>query len=172
MDIQVPESARDLRVNIKKLLDEDSTSELQRPLANAIALASALSLGHAELAELFSERLQDEGLRRDAETAAALMAMTNVYYRFTHVVDNEAYGRMPAQLRMQGLAQAASDKVALELMSLAVSAINGCAMCMNSHERTLVRHGVREEVILEAVRIGAVVNGLATAMQMREAVTA
>jgi alkyl hydroperoxide reductase subunit D len=49
-----------------------------------------------------------------------------------------------------------------ELFSLAVSALNGCGMCIDSHERVLLQHGVNSETIQSAVRIGAVMKALAT----------
>jgi alkyl hydroperoxide reductase subunit D len=36
-----------------------------------------------------------------------------------------------------------------------MSAINGCGMCVDSHERVLREKGVNEETILAAVRIAA-----------------
>ena len=49
-----------------------------------------------------------------------------------------------------------------ELMSLAVSAMNGCGMCIDSHERVLLEHGVKLEAIQAAVRVAAVMKALAT----------
>ncbi len=49
-----------------------------------------------------------------------------------------------------------------ELFSLAVSAINGCGMCIDSHERVLQQHGVKAETIQAAARIAAVVQAVAT----------
>jgi alkyl hydroperoxide reductase subunit D len=40
--------------------------------------------------------------------------------------------------------------------------MNGCGMCIDSHERVLLQHGVNPETIQSAVRIGAVMKALAT----------
>jgi alkyl hydroperoxide reductase subunit D len=54
------------------------------------------------------------------------------------------------------------DKADFELFSLAVSAMNGCGMCIDSHERVLSQHGVKPETIQAAARIAAVVKAIAT----------
>jgi alkyl hydroperoxide reductase subunit D len=69
---------------------------------------------------------------------------------------------MPAKLRMNFMASHGIAKDEFELFSLAVSAMNGCGMCIDSHERVLLQHGVNSETIQSAVRIGAVMKALAT----------
>jgi len=51
----------------------------------------------------------------------------------------------------------------------AVSAINGCGACVDSHEKTLREKGVREETIVAAVRIASVVHGLASVLEAEKA---
>jgi alkyl hydroperoxide reductase subunit D len=97
-----------------------------------------------------------------ARGAAAVMAMNNVYYRFVHLVANAEYGKMPARLRMNIIGSHGIAKEEFELMSLAVSAMNGCGMCIDSHERALLEHGVKLDAIQSAVRIAAVMKALAT----------
>ena len=103
-----------------------------------------------------------------AKAAATIMAMNNVYYRFVHLVGDAEYGRLPANLRMQGLASHGIDKIDFELMSLAVSAINGCGMCMESHTKVLEKHGVSKVAIQSSIRIAAVVNATAQALVIGE----
>jgi alkyl hydroperoxide reductase subunit D len=90
------------------------------------------------------------------------MAMNNVYYRFVHLVSNPEYGTKPARLRMNFIGQHGIPKEAFELFSLAVSAMNGCGMCIDSHERILLEHGVKTDAIQSAARIGAVMKAIAT----------
>ena len=90
------------------------------------------------------------------------MAMNNVYYRFVHLVANPEYGKMPARLRMNFIGSHGIARDEFELMSLAVSAMNGCGMCIDSHERVLLEHGVKPDTIQSAVRIAAVMKALAT----------
>ncbi len=104
-----------------------------------------------------------------AKTAHAMMAMTNVYYRFTHLVSNEEYGKLPARLRMNALAKPGVDKIDFELWSIAVSAINGCGMCLDSHEKIVRSHGVSAEAVQAAVRIAAAVHAAAAILDGEDA---
>jgi alkyl hydroperoxide reductase subunit D len=54
------------------------------------------------------------------------------------------------------------DAVDFELWCTAVSAINGCGLCVDSHEQVLRNKGISEESILAAVRLASVIHGLAT----------
>jgi alkyl hydroperoxide reductase subunit D len=90
------------------------------------------------------------------------MAMNNVYYRFVHLASNKEYGQMPAKLRMNVIGSPGIDKADFELFSLAVSAQNGCGMCIDSHEKVLRQHGVNAETIQTAARVGAVMTAVAT----------
>jgi lipoyl-dependent peroxiredoxin subunit D len=69
---------------------------------------------------------------------------------------------MPARLRMNIIGSHGISREDFELFSLAVSAMNGCGMCIDSHERLLQQHGVKPETIQTAVRIGAVIKAVAT----------
>jgi alkyl hydroperoxide reductase subunit D len=93
------------------------------------------------------------------------MAMNNIYYRFVHLAGNADYRTMPARLRMNALARPGVEKADFELWSLAVSAINGCGMCIESHERALRQAGVTAESIQAAIRIAAVVHAVAVALE-------
>jgi alkyl hydroperoxide reductase subunit D len=57
------------------------------------------------------------------------------------------------------------DKQDFELLSLAVSAINGCGTCVASHERTLRKHGMGREAVQSAVRIAATVHAVARVLE-------
>jgi alkyl hydroperoxide reductase subunit D len=54
------------------------------------------------------------------------------------------------------------DPADFELWCTAVSAINGCGLCVDSHEQVLRSKGVPEESILASVRLASVIHGLAT----------
>lgn len=70
-----------------------------------------------------------------AKSAASVMAMNNVYYRFVHLASNPEYKTMPARLRMNWLGNPRVDRTDFELWALTVSAINGCSACMDAHEK-------------------------------------
>jgi alkyl hydroperoxide reductase subunit D len=100
-----------------------------------------------------------------AKAAAAIMGMNNVYYRALHLLSNPEYRTLPARLRMNVLANPGVEKVDFELWSTAVSAINGCGMCLDSHEAELRKHGVPTTQIQAAIRIAAVVNAVSRVLQ-------
>jgi alkyl hydroperoxide reductase subunit D len=100
-----------------------------------------------------------------ARAAAAVMGMNNIYYRFLHLVEDAEYQQMPARLRMNVLANPGVEKADFELLSLAVSAINGCGTCVASHERQLRQHGLSREAVQSAVRIAATVHAVAGVLE-------
>lgn len=93
------------------------------------------------------------------------MGMNNIYYRFLHLVEDAEYQSMPARLRMNVIGNPGIDKLDFELLSLAVSAVNGCGLCIISHERKLRDHGVTRETIQSAVRIAAVIHAVAGVLE-------
>jgi len=98
--------------------------------------------------------------------------MNNVYYRFLHLVEDAEYATLPARLRMNVLASPGIDRLEFELLSLAVSAVNGCGLCVSSHEKQLRQHGYTREAIQSAVRIAATVHAVAGVLEYGEAGTA
>jgi alkyl hydroperoxide reductase subunit D len=103
-----------------------------------------------------------------AKAAAAIMAMNNIYYRFLHLVEDNEYQTMPARLRMNVIANHGIDKLDFELISLAVSAVNGCGLCVTSHEKKLRSHDVSRESIQSAVRIAATVHAVAVTWEFEQ----
>ena len=106
-----------------------------------------------------------EPQRWGVAAAAALMAMNNVYYRFRHMVGKPIYGEKPAGLRMNRLMQPATNRTDFELMALAVSAINGCEMCVRAHEKTVTEGGLTPDHVNDAVRIAATIYAAAVALE-------
>jgi alkyl hydroperoxide reductase subunit D len=165
----LPEPAKDIKLNLSSLANETALTETQRAgtfIVSAVAARNAQVL-RAILAE-FAPKLSKEELAA-AQSAGAIMGMNNVYYRFTHLASSPDYRTMPAKLRMNAMAKPGVDKTTFELWSLAVSAINGCGMCIDSHEKVLREHGVSAETIQAAVRIGAVVQATAVILDANEA---
>lgn len=161
----LPDAAKDIRLNLDAVLTGES------PLTDAqrwgTALASALVAGEPELTAAIEAEARaaagDDALE-DARAAAALMAMNNVLYRFRHQVGREEYSRLPARLRMNRMRQPASNAVDFELFSLAVSAIHGCEVCVQAHERAVMDGGLTPEHVNDAVRIAATVRAAAVAL--------
>jgi len=161
---RLPDYAKDLKLNLSTLAAEPSLTQQQRAGAFvASALASRNPEVTAAVIGEFGTQLSPEALTA-AKAAASIMAMNNIYYRFTHLVAAPDYKTMPAKLRMNVLAKPGVEKADFELWSIAVSAINGCGMCLDSHERIVREHGVSSEAVQAVVRIAAVVHAVAATL--------
>ena len=161
---RLPEYAKDLKLNLSTLSAEPSLTEQQRAgTFIAAAIASRNADVTRDVLAAFGPGLSPAA-RTAAQAAAAIMGMNNVYYRFTHAVSASDYKTMPAKLRMNVMAKPGVEKVDFELWSLAVSAVNGCGMCMDSHERVVREAGLTTEAIQAAVRIAAVVHAIAATL--------
>jgi alkyl hydroperoxide reductase subunit D len=162
---RLPEYAKDLKLNLSSLAAEPLLSEQQRAGAFvAAAIASRNPDVTAALLAEFAPRLSADALQA-AKAAAAIMAMNNIYYRFVHLASAADYRTLPAKLRMNVIAKPGVDKTDFELWSLAVSAVNGCGMCIDAHERELRAAGLSAEAIQAAVRLAAVVHAVAVTLQ-------
>lgn len=158
----LPDYARDLRLNLGSILADQM---LDDPRKYGLLLACAHGAGYKPLvaaAEAEAAGKLDPAYAEAARAAAAVMAMNNVYYRFVHLASNPVYQTLPAKLRMNVIGNPGIDKADFELFSLAVSAQNGCGMCIDSHEKVLTQHGVKAETVQAAARIAAVMKAVAT----------
>lgn len=160
----IGDHSKDLRINLQNVLSENSLSE---PLRYAVALACARASRSSVLSDALAALCLEKGgapYVNDALASASLMGMNNIFYRFRHMVHKDSYQKMHPRLRMQRLSKPETTKAEFELLSLAVSAINGCEVCVQAHEKTATDHGVTEENVVDAVRIAATVHGLAAAL--------
>lgn len=166
----IPDAARDIKLNLGAVLQAGGAlSAAQRW---GVAAAAAITAKNPRLRDAVIEAARaaaGDAVIEDARAAAALMAMNNVYYRFRHMIGKDTYAQKPARLRMNRLVQPAGSKADLELISLAVSAINGCEACVRSHEHAVLEAGLSEDHVHEAVRVAAVINAAALALEMGEA---
>ncbi len=162
---RVPAFAKDVKLNVSSMLSDETLPTQQR---YGLFLACAITTRNAELARAFEALARTEltpAALDAARAAAAVMAMNNVYYRFVHLASNKTYETKPARLRMNVIGNPGVDKADFELWSLAVSAINGCGKCVDSHEKVLVDAGVTEDAIQTAVRFAAIIQSFAVALE-------
>jgi alkyl hydroperoxide reductase subunit D len=168
---RLPEYAKDLKLNLGALAAETVLNDtLKAGTFVAAAFASRNPEVIAAINAEFAGKLAPAEFAA-AKAAAAIMGMNNVYYRFLHLAENEEYSRLPARLRMNVVGAPGTAKENFELWSLAVSAINGCGMCIASHEKVVRAAGLTAEQVQAAVRIAAVVHAVAVALEA-EAVNA
>lgn len=161
----LPDYAKDLKLNLSSVLSAPGLSDQQiwgTALASAIAARNPRVLA-AVAAE--AERRLSPDVVRAAKGAAAIMGMNNIYYRFTHAVTAKEYASMRAGLRMNIIAQHGVSGTDFELWCLAVSAINGCSACMDSHEKAVVEKGVTREVVQAVVKIASVIHAVAVTLE-------
>jgi len=161
----LPEVAKDIRVNLQTVLEVATLTPAQKwGVAAACAVASRnAQLRDAVLAEARTQA--GDAVVEDARAAAILMGMNNVYYRFRHVVGKPEYAQKPARLRMQRLVKPETSRLDFELLCLAVSAVNNCETCVRSHEQAVVEGGLSDDAVHDAVRIAAVIQAAAVALE-------
>ena len=169
----LPSYAKDLSLNLSSLANETTLSDQQKWGA---FVASAHAVGQPAVVRAVEAAADAAGLSAEAKSAAkssaAIMGMNNVYYRSLHLLTNAEYRTLRAGLRMNVLANPGVEKVDFELWSTAVSAINGCGMCLDSHEAELKKHGVPATQIQAALRIAAVVNAVSRVLAAEHALAA
>jgi lipoyl-dependent peroxiredoxin subunit D len=168
----IPDYARDLKLNLGSVLTEAGAPGLNDRQIWAVAVASAIASRNPAFTHALEAAAAghlDAAHLQAARAAAAIMGMNNIYYRFLHLVEDAEYQAMPARLRMNILANPGIDKLDFELLSLAVSAVNGCGLCISSHEKKLRAHGYTREMIQSAVRIAATVHAVAGVLEYSQA---
>ena len=156
---------RDLRINLRNALNAENINEKE---AYLIALSVAVNERNEKLVEGFTAIAKDKGAT-DAEIAethacTSLLSSNNVLYRFRHFAEKDSYNTMPARIKMNIMMNPVLGKEFFELLSLVISAVNGCEQCVKSHEESVRKHGASEERIFDAIRLGAVVRGLSQAV--------
>lgn len=153
---------KDLKLNVANAL---GAATLSKKEAYLIALAVSVNEKQPALQAAFEKLAKEEGANEkeiaEVISCTSLMNANNVFYRFRHFVNKEFYNTTPAGIRMSIMANPVLGKEFFELLSLVVSALNGCEMCVTSHEEALLKHGTEQQRVLDAVRLGAVLRSLA-----------
>ena len=165
----IPAYARDLSSNLTNLLAETLLNDQQKwgaflSCAHAIGVPAVVQNIEAAASEVMTPEAMTA-----AKAAAAIMGLNNVYFRALHLMQNKEYEKMRAGLRMNILANPGVDKVDFELWSLAVSAVNACGLCMDSHEKVLRNHDVTAVQVQAALRIASTVNAISAVLRAEAA---
>lgn len=164
----LPEYAKDLKLNLGSISRTTALGEEQlwgTLLASAAATRNERVLSEigAEAADYLSAEAYQAALG-----AASIMGMNNVFYRGRGFLDGQ-YDDLRPGLRMNIIGNPGVEKTSFELWCFAVSSINGCPDCVSAHEHTLREAGVDREVIFEALKVAAIVAGVAQAITSAEA---
>jgi alkyl hydroperoxide reductase subunit D len=161
----IPDFAKDVRLNLTSMAsDETLDPQTKYGLFLACAIATRNPAVISAMEAVAADKLTPAAIAA-AKSAASVMAMNNIYYRFIHLASNKEYATMPARLRMNVIANPGVDKADFELWSLAVSAINGCGSCIDAHEKALSEAGVASASIQTAVRFAAIIQSVAIALE-------
>jgi len=157
---------KDLKINTSNVLNNNQY--LSRKEALLLAFAVAVNEKFAVLQESLTILAKEAGAS-EAEIAeiiacTSLMNTNNIFYRFRHFIKKDFYDNQPAGIKMSIMANPVLGKEFFELVSLVISSINGCELCVSSHERSVLQHNSTESRVLEGVKLGAVIKGLITVL--------
>ncbi|MCO4294482.1 carboxymuconolactone decarboxylase family protein [Solitalea sp. MAHUQ-68] len=151
---------KDLKINVQNALNY---SNLTKKESSLLALSVAYNEKNTVLIPVFEQMATDNGATAEeiAETVAAvsMMNVNNVFYRFRHYTNKDYYNQTPAGIKMSVMMNPVLGKEFFELLSLAISAVNGCEMCVNAHEDSVLKHGSTQARVYDAVRLSAVIKG-------------
>lgn len=166
----LPDYAKDIKLNFSSIMTEEGSPDLNQKQIYSIILASAFTTKNKTIIQLireeFSNYLSDIEINA-IKSAVTIMAMNNIYYRFVHLVTDKSFSTMPAKLRMNIISNPGIPKTDFELICLAVSAINGCGMCIDAHTRELIKADISKTAIQSAIRIASVLNAVSMGMEIR-----
>ena len=157
---------KDLKINVSNVLN--NTQYLNKKEALLLAFAVAVNDKFDLLKEAFRAQAREAGAT-DADLAeivscTSLMSANNIFYRFRHFMRKDYYTNTPAGIKMSIMMNPILGKEFFELVSLVISSINGCEMCITSHEQSILQHGGSESRILEGVKLGAIIKSLITVL--------
>lgn len=152
---------KDLKINIGNALKYESLSEKESAL---LALSVAINEKVKSLENAFIEKAKLAGASQEEilETYAcvSLLNVNNVFYRFRHFTKKEFYQTTPAGIKMTVMGNPTMGKEFFELMSLGISSLNGCELCVNAHEDSLIKMGTSQQRIYDTIRLYANMKGL------------
>jgi len=167
---QLPDFARDIRLNIETVLTEEGAPGLTPAQIWGVALAGAYSLDSAPLVQMIvaeSAGVIDDATVEAAKAAATIMAMNNVYYRSLHLLEDADLKALPTRLRMNVIGKPGIARPDFELMSFAISALAGCGQCLTAHLNELRKAGFSHEGVQSCLRIVAVLQAADRALRIQ-----
>jgi alkyl hydroperoxide reductase subunit D len=154
----LPEYAKDTKLNLDAVINR---STLAKEEAEACALAAAVATGNGKIVSVLLGNIEDTVERDAAMTAASLMAMNNVWYPYLEMADDANMSGLPAQLRMNAIANhGGSTKARFEAYSLSASIVGKCHFCVKAHYETLRQEGYSVEQLRDIGRIAAVMTSV------------
>ena len=157
----IPSYAEDINENLTRVLEGEAALLTPAQIAG-VALAAAYAVKNRYVLENVQQLADGVLTTQDTEavrSAVSLMAMNNIYFRFTELVNDEDYRRMSSKLQM-GAIKKYGIQNDWELYTLAVSSVNGCAHCIQAHASKISKT-LSKEAVQAVARIAAVIHATA-----------
>jgi alkyl hydroperoxide reductase subunit D len=140
---------KDLKLNITGVLKSNHLTKKETAL---LALAVAVNQQHQVLIAGLTKLATDQ--EATAEEIAEIHTCTSLMNANTY------YNNTPAGMRMSIMMNPVLGKEFFELISLSISSLNGCELCVTSHEASVKQHGASEARVYDAIRLTAVFKSL------------
>jgi alkyl hydroperoxide reductase subunit D len=153
----LPEYAKDTKLNLDSVL---LRSTLDTDVAMGCAVAALAATGNGKVLAVI---LADTPVHAEsAMIAASIMAQNNTWYPYVEMTEDEQLKGLPAQLRMNAIANhGGTTKSNFEAFSLAASIVGKCHFCVKAHYDTLKKEGYSVEQLRDIGRIASVMNSVA-----------
>ena len=152
---------KDLAANILHALNNEALSPKESAL---IGLSTSINDKSKDGIAIFTNLSKNRGATpkeiAEVYSSTSLLSLNNAFYHFRHAANKDYYLNSPAGIKMTVVGKPVLGKEFFELLSLSVSALNGCDECIRSHEKTALHHGSSESRIYEAVRTAAIFRSL------------
>lgn len=157
---------KDLKINVSNVLlnSQHLTKKEALLLAYSVAVNEKFDLLKDSFAQLSLLAGATDKELAEVVACTSLLNVNNVFYRFRHFMHKDFYSNQQAGIKMGIMLNPVLGKEFFELASLVVSALNGCELCVTSHEQSVLKHGSSEARVFEAVKLGAVIKGLITVL--------
>lgn len=152
----------DLYMNLKRQLEEGKVSRGDKFLV-AIGVASAA--GSADAVSFLSHAARNAGVDGqhaiDAVSVAAVCTIFNGYYSFRDLAEGEDFSAFRAPFNANTFMKSTLSTAQVEMICIAVSALNKCSMCVTGHMQKAKGAGVTLEQVDEVIKAAAAAQGFA-----------
>ncbi|MFZ5476894.1 MAG: carboxymuconolactone decarboxylase family protein [Myxococcota bacterium] len=159
-----PTIFRDAMLNLEKVAGPSGALPQAERLTLGVGVAVAL--GARSLAAWLDAQAQALGVPDAVRKAAVEVAVAcrtyNHFYKSRSLLDAGPLADTQVQLRATPFVQSALEKRLVETLCVAVSVAMGCKSCTTGHVATATQHGATVAQLDEAIRLQAVIAGLAS----------
>lgn len=166
----LPAYAVDLQANFDALVTRAGRQDQVLrwgTLVAAAMVAGSPTVLRAVVTDASAVLLPDE--LEGARMAAAMMTLTNNFYRHRSLTLQPELKELRGGLRMAALRLRESSGATFKLWCVAVSVLNGCAACVQANEGAAIEDGATAEQIAGVLRVAALVKAIAVVVEAERA---